>query len=526
MFTLKDGRDSLYQWDINRHIVVADETIKEVHFCNRTDNCSLVVEVYTENGERLANVPNILLQTDWDINVYGYTGNYTKYSDRFKVKTRSKPADYAYTETEILNWDAINTKVNAAIEEIDATVTEADTILNETKEATNDVNEAIAEAAKATVDANTATEDAIEAADNANAAADRANEATDNMAIVFSNALKETVSGTNAIRIDDISPISHNLAITANRVNLLNESELDVRVYHIPNLEVGKNYTLSCKAKDGLPDTLIINLWNYTYASSELIINNGVIVESSISFTVTEGDEWVIEADYGNITDYIENIQLEEGIVATAYTPYIEDMNSVNYSTYGKNLFNSSAAYTASSGSAAGSIVVIDEETFEWDGDYYFRVPMPLPAGTAVTVSYEKVIPISTDAKKLSSWYFRYTDGSNSPAETSGLAAFPTKTAEKDVLELQIYRNRHNLSNPKGKMQIKKLQVEIGTTKTEFEPYKEPVEATENKITSVYPTTTIVSDTAGVAMETTYNKDLNKVIADITAAITSLGGNV
>ena len=37
---------------------------------------------------------------------------------------------------------------------------------------------------------------------------------------------------------------------------------------------------------------------------------------------------------------------------------------------------------------------------------------------------------------------------------------------------------------------------------------------------------TIMSDTTGVNIETTYNKDLNKVIADLTAAIISLGGKV
>lgn len=120
MFKLKDGRSFLYQWDVNRQIVVADETIKEVHFCNRTDDCSLVVEVYTENGKRLADVPNVLLQTDWKINVYGYTGNYTKHSVCFKVKARTKPADYVYTETELLSYKALAEEFNDSLGDINS----------------------------------------------------------------------------------------------------------------------------------------------------------------------------------------------------------------------------------------------------------------------------------------------------------------------------------------------------------------------------------------------------------------------
>lgn len=111
MFTIYDGRDHFYQWDIEQKLIVEDPTINEVHFCNRTDECSLVCDVYDEEGKRLVNVPNILLQTDWNINVYAYCENYTKHSDVFRVKKRSKPADYMYTETEVKTWDELEQRV-------------------------------------------------------------------------------------------------------------------------------------------------------------------------------------------------------------------------------------------------------------------------------------------------------------------------------------------------------------------------------------------------------------------------------
>lgn len=111
MFKIEDGREEFYQWDLDRRLIVEDASIVEVHFCNRTDECSLVCEVYDKDGERLVNVPNILLQTDWRINVYAYDGQATKHSTTFKVNRRSKPADYVYTETEVLRYEDLEKRI-------------------------------------------------------------------------------------------------------------------------------------------------------------------------------------------------------------------------------------------------------------------------------------------------------------------------------------------------------------------------------------------------------------------------------
>ena len=107
MFRIEDGRENFYQWDLDRKIIVNDPAVTQVHFCNRTDDCSLVVEVV----DGVANVPNILLQDTWDIRVYFYSMNYTKVEKRFKVLPRTKPSDYVYTETEVKNYDAFEQKL-------------------------------------------------------------------------------------------------------------------------------------------------------------------------------------------------------------------------------------------------------------------------------------------------------------------------------------------------------------------------------------------------------------------------------
>lgn len=130
MFNIYDGRDSFFQWDLNQKLIVNDASIDEVHFCNKTDDCALVCEVYEQDGKRLVNVPNILLQDNWDIRVYGYCGGcYTKIAARFKVNARSKPTDYVYTETEIKSWEALEQKIDDKLNNAVGTRTAANGII-------------------------------------------------------------------------------------------------------------------------------------------------------------------------------------------------------------------------------------------------------------------------------------------------------------------------------------------------------------------------------------------------------------
>lgn len=111
MFKIYDGREKFYQWDLDRRLVVEDPSVTEVHFCNRTDSCSLVCETFVEDGLTLVNVPNILLQTNWKIHVYAYDGSYTKHEECYEVKSRTKPSDYVYEETVVKTWDELEERI-------------------------------------------------------------------------------------------------------------------------------------------------------------------------------------------------------------------------------------------------------------------------------------------------------------------------------------------------------------------------------------------------------------------------------
>jgi len=123
MFKIYDGRKEFFQWDLEQKLIVSDPTVNEVHFSHNVDSESLVCEVYELDGLRVVNVPNILLQEDWKINVYAYCSNYTKVSACFKVIPKAKPADYVYTETEVMSWQEYGERI-AALEENGGGITE------------------------------------------------------------------------------------------------------------------------------------------------------------------------------------------------------------------------------------------------------------------------------------------------------------------------------------------------------------------------------------------------------------------
>ena len=113
MFKIYDGRETFYQWDINQKLIVADNSITEVHFSNRSDNLSLVRDIYNEGDLRVVFVPNVLLQTNWPIKVYAYRKDHTEVSQTFKVIAKAKPEDYVYTPDEVKTWEELNDRVTA-----------------------------------------------------------------------------------------------------------------------------------------------------------------------------------------------------------------------------------------------------------------------------------------------------------------------------------------------------------------------------------------------------------------------------
>ena len=110
MLTLNDGRSELWQWDTGRTLAV-DADCSQVHFSNKVFGRSIDVDVV--GGSAI--IPDILLQTDKDLNVWAFVGTaengYTKISKTFTVNRRNKPADYVFTPTDQITIQAIQSQI-------------------------------------------------------------------------------------------------------------------------------------------------------------------------------------------------------------------------------------------------------------------------------------------------------------------------------------------------------------------------------------------------------------------------------
>ena len=111
MLDLNDGRDELWQWDTGRTLIV-DADCSQVHFSNKVFGRSIDVNV----AYGVAVIPDVLLQTDNDLNVWAFSGTaengYTKISKTFRVNRRNKPADYVFTPPDQTSLEEIKERVS------------------------------------------------------------------------------------------------------------------------------------------------------------------------------------------------------------------------------------------------------------------------------------------------------------------------------------------------------------------------------------------------------------------------------
>jgi hypothetical protein len=96
----------------------------------------------------------------------------------------------------------------------------------------------------------------------------------------------------------------------------------------------------------------------------------------------------------------------------------------------------------------------------------------------------------------------------------------PTRT-NGDIVGISIIQHSRFIS---GNLSITNIQLELGDTATEYEPYN-PQTVTANAdgtvegLTSLSPNVTLYSDTYGVNINLEYNRDINKAFAQLEQAI-------
>lgn len=119
MGTLKVIGSALYQWEIGRKIRIdasVGNRAVEVQFAHPGDKEALSVIPKEENGIIVAEVPNIMLQSADKLLVFLVEMDEncveTTRHSVFHVVNRPKPADYLYTETEILSYRTLEQRID------------------------------------------------------------------------------------------------------------------------------------------------------------------------------------------------------------------------------------------------------------------------------------------------------------------------------------------------------------------------------------------------------------------------------
>lgn len=125
MFLIENGRTSFYQWDVGQRLIVNHAEVTEVHFAHPVASEALRREVYEEDGQRLVDVPDIVLTQPRALMVYGCCEECVRAEAVFRVIAREKPTDYVYTEDERREYD----ELRARVEGLESTVGSARTLV-------------------------------------------------------------------------------------------------------------------------------------------------------------------------------------------------------------------------------------------------------------------------------------------------------------------------------------------------------------------------------------------------------------
>lgn len=365
----------------------------------------------------------------------------------------------------------------------------------------------------------------------------------------FANALKGNASGS-AILIDDVSPVTHEMGVKVNSKNLIPypyaetqstiygitvtygedgsvifngtaTSNVYFKVFERMKLPAGKYYLSGTPTEGGAK---VAFLYFFETDNPNTVYNAYTTNGVSCSLSGTEYSGRIYIAKGITVENLVFKPQLELGTTATAYTPYV-DLTAVKVSRYGKNLLSEMSLFPTVTNNA---------------------VPIHFKAGQKYTISFKTTYTTwrlmffgtdkngtafdnsKPDANKYISEMYTGTTGRLQHASNQSGNTLTFTCNEDCIITAIVFWNVANETNKT----YSDFQLEIGSTATDYEPYKECAEYTPTSdgivesVTSLYPNTTLMTDTGGVIIDCEYNRDINKAFAELQQAIISLGGNV
>ncbi len=366
------------------------------------------------------------------------------------------------------------------------------------------------------------------------------------------NALRGAASGSS-VRLSDISPNEHTLGVKVRSKNLIpypyatqsgatingitwtytsdgillaNGTATENSNFAIVNINnaipvTGQKVTLS-----GCPDskgTSKYGIYYYDTVTSRFdngegatFIPKGVVTINARIFKGQTVDNLVFKP------------QLELGSTATAYTPYISDLSTVNVTRCGKNILEYPYVETT---------LTRNGLTFTDNKDGTITVNGTATADTQFRLQDTVAYPNNPNPFNSLIGKKVYINGSpeGSSKDTYAIQWVAVGTYGNGVMTVTKSSYYRFAIFVKSGITVENLvfkpQIELGITAIPYEPYQgqsytPATDGTVSGVKSLYPTTTLMTDTEGAIIEAEYSKDINKAFAELQQAIISLGGNV
>ena len=369
---------------------------------------------------------------------------------------------------------------------------------------------------------------------------------------VTANAIKETASG-EIIRVDDVSHFEHQMNVKVHGKNFFDISKIRTTTSPVnavisevgedyiiittnddytgngfstttqplkevcPNLEIGKTYTLSATTESNST-----NIYFSGIGKSWVFGKTMVVTEELLNSPLTFYGLSTMHG-YGTGDCRISNIQIEEGETATEYEPYIAP-ETVKVTRCGKNFWHSkNLSYPRT---VSGVTIDYDPDTQIYTfngtstspGDLYVLPNnthiMTINAGETWTLKIEalggNIDGVATSSGKISPLVNTSDYKNTIHANVEALYSTKTYTEPADITKMYFYVYASGIVFNNFKCRI---QFELNNKPTEFEKstgltiYTPNVDGTVENITSISPTTTILTDTEGVKIECEYTVD-------------------
>ena len=280
------------------------------------------------------------------------------------------------------------------------------------------------------------------------------------------------------------------------------------------SLKKGQYFFSGCPA-GGSGGTYSLYLSTSDYKFYKPDIGNGISINAEddkiVSIVINIAKNTTVE-------NLVFKPQLELGTTATAYTPYISDFPTVNVTRCGKNLFdvgtvddyyvnpNATVNLVISDNSLIGTVVssatsyIYNTKLKFTSGVYTFSSTNSESVYRYLIKAYDALGNILTTANLISGWTFNPYYNGYFTGVNNVKAAIPETVAYWQVgfvFAGVAAGTRETYSN---------IQIELGSTATPYEPYQgqnyTPTTTGDVKgITNLYPTTTLLTDNAGVVFE-------------------------